>query len=210
MLVRELMTTHAVTVKPGTSMKAALRLLSDHDITAMPVVNGTGHLLGIVSEADLIRDLLPEDPRVHMTPHGASLSPEAVVVGDVMTPHAITVNPDTDLELAVELMTSTSVKSLPVVDDHHRVVGMLSRHDVVRVLARADESLARDVHVMFAASDRQDWLVEVHDGVAHVTGPSTASEERLAEALAGAVAGVVAVEVTSDATTAGTRARSAP
>lgn len=209
MLVRELMTTHAVTVHPETATKAALRLLSSHDITSMPVVAGTGRLLGVVSEADLIRDLVAKDPRTHMAPHTGSVA-AATRVADLMTPHAVTVTPDTDLQVAVDLMTSTNVKSLPVVDEHHRVVGMLSRRDVVRVFARADESLARDVTAMLAAAGRQDWMVEVREGVAWVSGPTIPSEERLAEALAGSVAGVMAVQVLRDAGSANASAGSTP
>jgi hypothetical protein len=80
----------------------------------------------------------------------------------------------------------------------------------VRVFARADESLARDVTAMLAAAGRQDWLAEVREGIAHVSGPNTPSEERLAEALAGSIAGVVAVRIARDASTANARAGSAP
>ena len=68
MLVREVMTTRPVTVTPEASTKDALRLLDRHSITAMPVVDPDGVVIGVVSEADLVRDALPPDPRAHMLP----------------------------------------------------------------------------------------------------------------------------------------------
>ena len=62
MLVREVMTTDAVTATAGTSIKEALGLLAKLGITAMPVVDGKGRLLGVVSEADLIEDVVRVDP----------------------------------------------------------------------------------------------------------------------------------------------------
>jgi CBS domain-containing protein len=205
MLVRELMTTHAVTVHPDTTVKAALRLLSGHEITSMPVVGEHGDLVGVVSEVDLIRHLVARDARSHLrpTPEGP---PAARVVADVMTSQVSTVSPDTDLEDAVETMTSTSIKSLPVIDDHQHVLGMLSRRDVVHVYARADESLARDIAAMLTASGHEGWGVEVHDGVASVDGPQGRSEQRLAHALAGSVAGVVVVHVLDAPSSARSRA----
>ena len=68
MLVREVMTTSPVTVTPEASTKDALRLLDRHSITSMPVVDPDGVVIGVVSEADLVRDALPPDPRAHMLP----------------------------------------------------------------------------------------------------------------------------------------------
>ena len=194
MLVRELMTTCAVTVPPSLALKAALRLLAEHDITSMPVVSPQGKIVGVVSEADLIRDLVSADPRLHEIPIDTEPLHSAVVA-DVMTPHAVTVTPNTDLRTAVDLMTSTSVKSLPVVDSHDKVVGVLSRRDVVQVYARADQALERDVQVMLASGGLTDWLCDVHDGVAEVRGSADPRTARLARALAGAVPGVVAVRM---------------
>jgi CBS domain-containing protein len=111
-----------------------------------------------------------------------------------MTRQVLTVRPDTDVHDAVELMTSTAAKSLPVVDAHRRCVGIVSRRDVVHLLARSDDDLARDVTTLFVAVER-DWLVEVNEGVVTVDGPRDAREVALAETLAASVAGVLFVEV---------------
>ena len=115
MLVFEVMTKDPVTVRPGTSIKEALRVLADNHVTALPVATSEGSPAGVVSEADLIRELIPRDPRAHEIPPVDDRR-RATVVEDVMSAHAVTVHPETDLAEAVELLTSTTVKSVPVVD----------------------------------------------------------------------------------------------
>ena len=193
MLVREVMTSPAVTVSEQTTVREALRLLDRFNITSLPVVDDSGAVRGVVSEADLVRETLIPDPRAHMVPPEVAEDAPARVVADVMTRHAITVSEVADLAIAVDLLTSTSVKSVPVVR-RGRVVGVLSRRDVVRVLARDDARIAAEVADLFHA-DGMDWLADVDDGVVTVSGPSTDPEQRLARALAGTVPGVVAVRV---------------
>ncbi|SFI65239.1 CBS domain-containing protein [Nocardioides psychrotolerans] len=195
MLVREAMSSTPTTVTPDTRIKAALALLAEHRLTALPVVDEHGHLHGMVSEADLIRETLTRDPRLHEIPDGNERSALPRIVHEVYTPHAISVRPDDDLADAVELMTSTSIKSLPVVDDRGRVVGVVSRSDVVRILARADSAIETEVLTMMRDLGHDSWLVEVEAGVVRVDGPSGTSEEALASLAARAVSGVVDVRI---------------
>ena len=196
MLVREVMTQWPITVHPETSMREALRRLDEHTITAMPVVQRDGRVVGVVSEADLVRDAVAADPRSHLDisrePPQAS---RPATVGDVMNHHPVTVGPHVDVAEAVELMTSTSVKSVPVVDDGLHVLGMLSRRDVVHVLARADERLAREIDDLYRAVG-MDWDVDVQDGLVTVDGPVGDRARALAETLAATVPGVSGVRVT--------------
>jgi CBS domain-containing protein len=194
MLVRELMTPHPVTVTPATTVKAALVLLAEHGITSMPVLDTRG-LVGVVSEADLIRDLVREDPRAHELPVDDPWHDRPGTVAEVMTPHAVAVHPDTELATAVELIVSTTVKSVPVVD-RGEVVGMLSRSDVVRVLARADEQLAHEVDAMLVSVGLSDWVADVADGRVVLTGPEHSTDQALARLVAGTVPGVVEVAAT--------------
>ena len=195
MLVQEVMTPQPVTVRTGSSVKDALVLMARHRITSLPVVNHAGKICGVVSEADLIRDRVGPDQRLHEIP----LDPDGIspshLIDEVMTPHAVTVEAHTDLSVAVELMTSTSVKSLPVVDHASRVVGVISRSDVVHLLARADSTLERELNTMLSSLGHPDWLVEVHDGIAEVTGPERPDERSLAHLAASTVPGVVEVRV---------------
>ncbi len=194
MLVREAMTATPVTVRAETPVKKALAILAEHRITSLPVVGGGHRLLGVVSEADLIRDLVGEDPRAHLLPVDDHWHDRPGRVEDVMTPHAVSVHPDTELKQAVELMTTTTVKSVPVVDDHGRVVGMLSRADVVRVLARADESLAGDVSALLASAGLEGWEASVDEGVVTLHGTEGSPDRAVAHVLARTVPGVVDVQ----------------
>lgn len=195
MLVHEVMSSPAVTVRADATVKEAIALLEHHDVSAMPVLDDAGALVGVVSEADVIRELVAPDQRAHETPVRLTTAGFAQLVADVMSTHVVTVTRTTDLAVATELMTSSAVKSLPVVDGG-RVVGVVSRRDVIRVLARPDARIEGDIDELFRQAGH-DWLVEVTDGLAVVEGPSGEPEERLAQALTGAVPGVVGVRFRS-------------
>lgn len=194
MLVADVMTHDVVTVGLGSTVKEALGLLARYGVTALPVVEPGGRLVGVVSEADLIRESVPADPRAHLRPVGSEPAPPRHV-DEVYTPHPITVRPHDDLAAAVELMTSTSVKSLPVIDELGEVVGVVARSDVVRMLARADAAIEAELDETYRSLGRRDWLVSVHDGVVEVTGPEGPAEHSLAEVVARTVPGVVEVRI---------------
>jgi CBS domain-containing protein len=198
MLVREVMSNEAITVPLGTSVKSALAMLASARITSLPVVSAGGKLRGIVSEADLIRDAVSADGRLHEIPLEDVLIDRHQYVDDVMTTLVLTVGPDSDLTEAVDLMTSTGVKSVPVVARNGRVLGVVSRSDVVALLARADQDLERDVDSALASVGLHDWLVEVNDGTVELVAPARAVDDRgLARVVAGTVPGVAAVHVSS-------------
>lgn len=195
MLVKEVMSSPACTVRADTPIKDALALLDEHTITALPVVDEHGRIQGVVSEADLIRDALLPDARRHLS---YALTPTTVLppheVGEVMTPHVLSVESDADLAEAVEVMTTTGVKSLPVVDHDLVVVGVVSRRDVVRVLARPDLTIEADVDELFRNLGLE-WLVDVRDGVVTITGPEGPETQGVANVVAGSVPGVTGVRV---------------
>jgi CBS domain-containing protein len=193
MWVRDAMTSPVVTVTEEMSVRAALKLLDRHRVTSLPVVDDVGRVVGVVSEADLVRDSVLRDQRKRIIPQDVEDLPPPRRVGDVMTAHPVTVTGSDDLVDAVELLTSTTVKSLPVVEEG-QVVGVLSRRDVVHLLAREDERIEADVEELFRA-EGVDWLVDVDEGVVRVSGPAGDPERRLAQALAGSVTGVVAIRV---------------
>ncbi len=131
MLVREVMTADPITVTPDTSINSALWQLSRLRVTSLPVVGDQERLCGIVSEADLIRDAVA-DPRAQERPVEVHPMGPQRTVEDVYTRAPVTVRPEDDVATAVDLMSAKGFKSLPVVDDQHRVVGIVSRSDVVR------------------------------------------------------------------------------
>jgi CBS-domain-containing membrane protein len=192
MLVQEVMSAPAVTVGPSTSVKEALRLLDERSVTAMPVVDSRGRIVGVVSEADLIREAVRIDVRTRETPHEETFD-HPRRVEDVMSLFLLTVDAEADLTEAVDLMTTSAAKSLPVVDGG-RVVGVVSRSDVIHVLARSDQQIRAEVDDLLRTAGT-DWEGEVLDGVVDVSGPIDDAQRRVAEAVAGSVTGVIAVRV---------------
>jgi CBS domain-containing protein len=129
MLVRDLMTSPAVTIGPEDEIVEAARLLDRLSLTSLPVVDHDLRLLGIISEADVIA--LVAAPPAGRAPRDGS------VVRDAMTPRVLTVDADDHVSRVVDLMNGTILKSLPVLL-HERVVGMVSRRDIVRAVAHGE------------------------------------------------------------------------
>jgi CBS domain-containing protein len=195
MLVQEVMTREPTTATGETTIKRAAEILAELHISSLPVLDDHGRLCGVVSEADLIREAFVPDPRSHMfaVDHGEQPAPKTVE--DVMTPHAITVHEGTDIADAAELMTTTGVKCLPVIDDDQGLVGVISRSDLVKVRARADDVIEREVGARFVSMGYRDWLVEVSEGDVEIEGPTTVNDRSMAQVIASTIPGVLKVRV---------------
>jgi CBS domain-containing protein len=193
-LAREIMTSPAVTVTPDTTLKHVIQLLDHHAITSVPVVDADERLVGIVSEADLLRGEVEPDPRAHLRPVPEETEPPRHHVADVMTPHVLTVSERTDGADIARLMLDNGIKSVPVVRDRH-VVGVVSRRDLLHVLARDDDRIRAEVEDRLReyAGDAQ-WTVTVEDGEVALHGHASEEQQRVATILARTVLGVVRVE----------------
>ncbi|MEV5330308.1 CBS domain-containing protein [Nonomuraea fastidiosa] len=195
MLVREVMTSPAVTVHRADPVRRAIRVLYGNDITAAPVVDESGRLVGVVSELDLLRGEFEPDPRAALRPVPAAGEPPPRRVLEVMTRRPVTVTPATDVTAAIGLMVGERIKSLPVVEGG-RVVGMVSRRDLMAMLARSDDDLRRDV--VDALREQYPfgpgWDVTVRDGVAELSGPPHEHADKIADVLARTVPGIVRVK----------------
>jgi CBS domain-containing protein len=148
--VSDVMTAPAVTVTAETSIKAAARLLRDRDVAAVPVLDEAGGLLGIVSEIDLLRGSIAPDPVAHLLPVPAETGTPPSSVADVMTRDVEVLLPHSDLYDAARTMRSSGIRSLPVVAGG-KVVGVVSRSDLLRVLAREDDQVLDDVRAAVTA-----------------------------------------------------------
>lgn len=148
MWVSELMAADVVMVDPQMSIKDAARMLVDQDVTACPVVDADGALVGVVSGIDLLRHDVPADPRAHLIRRDDP-DPPPTAVAEVMTRRVVSLHPHADVADAVAVMDEHGVRSLPVVEDG-RVIGMLSRTDVLMALARADSEIAEQVRERLA------------------------------------------------------------
>lgn len=191
MRAKDLMTSPVVTVRPGTAAKEAAGLLVRHGWTALPVVDAGDTVVGIVSEADLIRGRVLPDPRalIHGNPSPPG-EPAATLVSGVMTADPVVVNPAADAVTVTRLMLDRHLRSIPVVDDG-RLVGILTRRDLLRTIAREDHEIARDVRHRLAVASRQPWRADVADGVVTLAADDADPTERhVAEVVAAAVPGV--------------------
>lgn len=134
MLVRDVMTSPVVTVRPADGLDRVARLLDEYGVTALPVVDDDDHVLGMVTESDVVRDAVPRDPWARDL-HPSAEGPHPASVRDVMSFHPLAVQPDIDLPVAADLLVNNHLATLPVVEDGV-VIGILSRHDLVAVLTR--------------------------------------------------------------------------
>jgi len=128
MRARELMSSPVIFLRPRVPADVAAALLVSHGFTAAPVVDDDGHVVGIATEADLVRGrIIPDEWAVDDGPEP--------VVGDVMTHSPVCMRPDDDIADVVSTMLDAGIRSVPIVDDGD-LVGIVSRRDVLRVVAR--------------------------------------------------------------------------
>jgi CBS domain-containing protein len=195
MLVHELMSTPALSLPLGSAVDDAVTLLAARQISAVPIVDVHDEVVGIVSEADLLGERLVPDPRVDL---GATPGPEDPwhrLVDEVMTPDPVTVRENGDVAEVAALLADTGWKSVPVVRGRRRLVGVISRSDIVRALARPDAEIAARVTEDLADINRPSWRVSVSKGVVTVQGPTPGREAMLATVVARAATGVRRVVV---------------
>ena len=202
MQARDVMTRQVVTVGPDTSAKYAAELMADRGFAALPVVDVGRHLVGIVAEADVLRDRLPSDPRLHLRrDDGADTTPPSLVQG-VMTPGVHTVEASDDVADIARLFVDEGLRSVPVLE-HGRLAGIVSRRDILRAVVRPDDVIRHDLLRLVEGYTGAlgSWDVEVTEGVAtvrrtHGSAETAPEVERGAiRALAHTVPGVVSVRV---------------
>ncbi|MFJ4553657.1 CBS domain-containing protein [Streptomyces sp. NPDC088817] len=171
--------THTVAaVGPRAPFKEIVQLLQDWRVSALPVIEGEGRVVGVVSEADLLHkeelrdspdaDCLPRRQPVTMTKAGD------LTAADVMSSPAITIRACATLAEAARIMAREGVKRLPVVDDAGLLAGVVSRVDLLKVFLRGDEEIAeevrREVVSYLFLPPSSAVQVDVHDGVVTLTG----------------------------------------
>ncbi|WP_166348605.1 CBS domain-containing protein [Phytoactinopolyspora limicola] len=178
--VADVMTTSVITVLVTTPFKEVARLLRDHGISALPVLDDDDELVGLVSEADLLLKHEYRDRRRRgswlSTPHlhEVMVKVEGAVAGDLMTGPPITVEAEASVNMAARLMTERHVKRLPVVDDAGVLVGIVSRADLLSVFLRPDreikEEIIAEVFRRVLLTERGAVRVEVTNGVVVLDG----------------------------------------
>jgi CBS domain-containing membrane protein len=149
-LAREIMTRDVITVQKDTDVYEAGRLLIRHKISGMPVVDDENHVIGMITQADLLT--MAGIPRGHVfndvvikyvmnkpVPHHRT----GGKVKDIMTTPVITVSPETTAKRIATILDRKRIKRVPVVDDENRLLGIVSRGDIVRVVCE-EPSIKRD------------------------------------------------------------------
>lgn len=199
MRARDLMSRPVTTVTPADSVRQAAILLSGNGFTALPVTAEDDVLVGIVTEADVVRDRFPRDPRYHRPGEPGHDGTDyhcagGKTVGEVMTADVLTAGANADVVDVVATMLATGVRSMPVLDGR-RVVGVITRRDLVRALARDDELIAVDVrHRLRSYGGPGRWQVAVRDGEVVIGDEfGDATDRHVATVLAEAVPGVTGV-----------------
>jgi CBS domain-containing protein len=207
MKVRDVMTSDVVTVGPETSLKEVATTLLQHRISGLPVVDEKGEVLGVVSEGDILskeRGMSEQKGLLawFLDPNWTKpeLKLEARTAGEAMTSPAKTIASWRPVSAAAAEMLDEAVNRLPVVDDDGRLVGIVTRADLVRAFARPDAEIAREI--------RQDVLeralmletpesvtVTVENGRVTLAGSVTMrTDAELAATLVAKVPGVVEID----------------
>jgi CBS domain-containing protein len=190
--VRDVMTTDIVAIDRITPFKQIAWLLVRHQINGVPVLSLGRRVAGVVTEGDLIaaRDKhVGERRRWTRTPrYGTDRSRYERLTGEhLMTAPAITIHPDTAVAGAARLMTDHHIKLLPVVNEDGKIVGVVSRRDLLNVFLVADSEIARQVRELLdeaVPGEPGAISVDVHCGIVTLTGqPEAERRNQVAEAI---------------------------
>lgn len=176
--VASVMSSPVVTVTPETTFKECVRILRRKRVSGLPVVDAAGRLVGIVSETDLLNKVERRDPdtyvlesRRHRLDRARAL---ALDVASVMSTEVISVAPDFPISLAAREMHTRGFKRLPVVDATGRLVGIVSRGDLLTVFLRTDRDVRVDVLKVLAEAMKKhgghDLRARVSQGVVELSG----------------------------------------
>lgn len=212
----DVMVRDVVTVRPETDVAEAIKLLIEHDVSALPVVDEEGELVGVLSEADLVHrvEIGTEKHRpwwLEAVAGASTLAQEFAKshgrkVGEVMTTNVVSASPETPLTEIATLLERHRIKRVPIAEDG-KLVGVVSRANLIQALASAigqgaetqgpDREIRRELLARLA---RQSWTdfgsrnVIVSGGTVHLWGLVSSAAERTAlVALAEGVPGVVGV-----------------
>ncbi|WP_316783627.1 CBS domain-containing protein [Streptomyces sasae] len=175
-LVSDVMTRTVTAVGRRAPFKEIVRLMRDRQVSALPVIEGAGRVVGVVSEADLLaNEELRDDPDaayLQLRQPVDVAKADALTAGDLMSLPAITVRPDATLSEAAGTMAREGVKRLPVVDEAGLLAGIVSRGDLLKVFLRGDAEIADEVRreigsYLFPSSAVR---VEVSEGVVTLAG----------------------------------------
>lgn len=181
--IGSVMTGDVVSVEFGTPFKEVARLLAHHRVSGLPVVDGDERVIGVVSGTDLMLDqartAASPQPRPRLLPKGRGVEDGVARVrahsaGRLMSKPAVTVHAEDTVAVGARMMAQHGVERLPVVDEEDRLVGIVTRRDLLQLFLRPDARLHREVveETLGGALRLPPTavVVDVHDGVVTLTG----------------------------------------
>jgi len=176
--VKDVMTTDVVSVRESAEYKDIVFALRELHVSAFPVLDEAGHLVGVVSEADLLLKEVGQQALggylISTGRRGEQAKAAAVTAAELMTTPAVTIGPGDSLADAARLMHDRHVKRLPVVDQAGRLVGIVSRVDLLSVFDRPDSQIRaaalKDIIAGDFALDPDAFDVQVTSGIVTITG----------------------------------------
>jgi len=179
--VKDVMTTRVIWVRKDASFREMAVALREHRVSAFPVLDEGGKVVGVVSEADLLtKEALDSEPEgmpgmiTGMLRRKEQEKARGVTAGDLMTSPPVIVHPEDTVEHAARLMYSRKVKRLPVVDAIGHLIGIISRADVLAVFDRSDSDIRAEITSEVMRDELginpKDFKVRVKDGVVTLEG----------------------------------------
>jgi CBS domain-containing protein len=179
--VREIMTNRVIWVKQDAPFKEIVGALREHRVSAFPVLDDQGKVIGVVSEADMLTkealaggyDGMP-GMITGLLRHKEQEKARGIKAGELMTRPAVTVGADNTVQDAARIMYKHKVKRLPVTDANNHLVGIVSRTDILSVFSRPDEDIRKEITGEVipdgCLADPDSFTVTVTDGVVTLTG----------------------------------------
>ncbi|MFJ7587523.1 CBS domain-containing protein [Streptomyces sp. NPDC097617] len=168
--VADLMTDEVVSVVPDTAFKDVAKLLAQYGVSGLPVLDDEDRVVGVVSQTDVLARTVP-------APHPAQRSTtpaRPLTAGDVMSAPAVTIQAEETAADAARLLTRRGIERLPVVDEEDRLVGIVTRRDLLRLFVRPDSEIRRrvtdEVLTEVLGVPRGDVDVHVVDGIVTLDG----------------------------------------
>jgi CBS domain-containing protein len=185
--VKDVMTTRVVSVTKDASFRTMAAALRVHRVSAFPVLDDSGKVIGVVSEADMLaKEALESEPHgmpgmiTGLLQRKEHEKARGITAGDLMTSPPVTVAPDDTLEKAARLMYTRKVKRLPVVDESGHLVGIIGRSDLLTVFDRPDEDIRREIRDQVIQrdlhTDPATFSVVVKDGIVTLGGVAETRE----------------------------------
>ena len=162
------MSSPPVTITPDTPFQDALKLMNDHGFRRLPVVNKKGELVGIVSERDLL--YASPSPATSLSVWELNYLLSKIHAREVMTEKVITTTPDTPIEDAAHLMADNKIGGLPVVDEHNRVVGVITETDIFKTFVEMFAGGHSGLRLTLEVPERKDVLLELCGAISELDG----------------------------------------